>query len=516
MNDIEILDKVIAYESTHNIEDYVVDGWHVWPLLRIAICLRSFPSVSPSQALVSPSLISEYLGSASRVGKYLVPLRRQLVYLKVAYKLYRDSRRNVGESKCSAEAVFLTLSERRVLFGGTFFEIYTDPFVDILREMGVRSLVWEQGEGQHPQYSASTKILNKLDTEILPLQSFSEAYEEPGWFADYKLLVGDVVGRKIAWGEISPMIRLATNRATVFERWLRRANPKILLTVCWYDPLVMAATMAAKRCGVKTIEIQHGVQGKGHFAYSSWLRAPFAGYEVVPDVFWCWGQAAVGELQEYNPAFAARSSAVAGGNLWINRWRQKTLSSPSAVRSKNKLRKEKRILVSLGLDIPKLLLDAISASPPTWVWMIRFHPSRNEENRVADMSLCATTQHPNIEFEHATKTLLYELLNDCDVHVTECSSIVLEALVFGVQSIILGGSESGETGKFYYRKFIGKALMFKADTVEELIDAVDMCTFIATTEQLISNIFADNHVARNTLSSLLRSSESKEVKRGLA
>lgn len=512
MNEIEILDKVLAYESMHNVEDYVVDGWHVWPLLRTAISLHFLPSARPGLMFALLSSIRRCLESTPMIGKYILPLGRFLAYSKSGYKQRRSFEHRDDESKNNhlADVILLTLSERRVMVDGSFFEIYTDPLVDLLHELGLSSLVWEQGDGRYPQYSESVKILNKLNAEMIRLSH--RRLKEPAWFADYRLLVGDVVGREVAWGEIAPMIESVTNRAIVFERWLRRANARVLFLVCWYDPLAMSATMAARRCGVKTVEIQHGVQGKGHFAYSSWLHAPFEGYEVVPDVFWCWGKASAKELQEYNQALFTRSSALAGGNLWLNRWRQSARKSFSVIkRAENDLGGVKRILVTLGHAVPKHLLEAISASPTSWVWMIRFHPSRAMEHRIADMGQFQETGHGGVEFERSNESLLYELLNDCDVHVTEISSCALEALAFGVPSVILGGTYFGETGKSVYRPFIEKELMFSADTASDLIAAIYSATLMDQTDSKISDIFADDNAAKASLSQLMRNSEEVEL-----
>ncbi len=504
MNYIEILNKVVAYESTHNVEDYIVEGWHVWPLLRCAIFINWLHPVPHNQ-----SLVRKYFGSTSLLGKHFVPLRRYLAYLKCIHKSRRADLHKTDESNNHhpIDVIFMTLSERRVFVDNSFFEIYTDPFVDLLRELGFSSLVWEEGNGCHPQYNKSEKIMSKLNAETARL---SRIPKEPDWFAHYKILVGNVIGREIAWGEISTMILAVTNKSIVFERWLRKANAQYLFLVCWYNPIAMSAIMAAKRCGVKTIDIQHGVQGKGHFAYSSWLRAPSKGYEVVPNMFWCWGKTSVEELQEFNPAFSAKASAISGGNLWINRWRQPAKQSISAIkRTENQHGDFKKILVTLQRDVPKLLLEAISISPLSWMWLLRFHPSRSKKHRDSDMCLCLKTGHPGLEFERSNESLLYTLLNDCDVHVTESSSCSLEALVFGVPSVILESSEVGETGKFYYRQFIERKLMFSVDTARDLINTINSATMIDQSNQAIMDIFADNHSAKALLNLLLRNSGTK-------
>lgn len=501
MKNIEIVKTVVAYESTHNVEDYIVEGWHVWPLLKALIWLQFLQPVRPNQDL------------KSLIRKYIAPLLRCRAYLKtVIYKLRCGTRHKADElNHHPVDVIFLTLSERRVVVDGVSFETYTDPFVDMLSELGSSSLVWEQGNGSPSQYSESVKILGRLHAETMIQPPLS--LKEPDWFADYRGLVENIIGREIAWAEVAPEIGMVTSRSIVFERWLRKANARFLFFVCWYSPVTMSATMAARRCGVKTVEIQHGLQCEGDFTYASWLRAPSEGYEVMPDVFWCWGKTAAKELKEFNPAFLGRSSAVAGGHLWLNRWCQSARESfPAIKRADNEPSGVKRILVTLQVSVPKLLLEAISGSSLAWVWMIRFHPKRRMKYRAADMRLFLETGHTGLEFERSNESLFFELLNDCDVHVTECSACALEALAFGVPSVILGGSDYGESGKVYYRPFIEKKLMMSADTATDLINAINSSKRIDQASKEISDLFADNDAAKASLSLLLGSSAPTEAK----
>lgn len=505
MSEIEILERVVAYESTHSVENYIVNGWHVWPLLRCLILWMHEMSSGPRRVSVFRALLRRHFGSVSLIGKRLLPLRRYLSHLSANYRRLLVGHGKVNELiNKQADVIFLTLSERRVIVNSTFYEIYTDPFVELLSELGFGSLVWEEGVSRHPQYSESVNIFDRLASERVPLP---RKLKEPDWFFDYMVLVDSIIGRKIAWTEIAYQIELVTNFASVFELWMRIATARFLFVVCWYNPIAMAATMAARRCGIKTIDIQHGYEGKGHIAYSSWLRRPSDGYEVVPDVFWCWGNTNAEELRESNPGFLPKSSFVAGGNLWLNRWRQPASKSVLASRPlHNALRWEKKILVTLAFEAPTLLLEVIAASPSTWLWMIRLHPKSSMEQRVAIMAKVQEIGHVGVDIDHHSSALLYELMSDCDVHVTESSSCAIEALAFGVRTVIMGGTAYGDLGKFSYRRYIEESLMDTADTVSDMIVAINSSKRLEQSSKAIGDLFANDVAAKEALARVLMDS----------
>lgn len=365
------------------------------------------------------------------------------------------------------DAVILTLSGRRVLQNGALYEIYSDPMVELLNKLGKSTLVWEQGEERHPRYSKSAWISRLLNDEASSLPLPSHLHDEPHWFVDYQKFANEIMGRAVKWREVADMIDRVTNQSTVFEKWLRKTGARFLFVVCWYDPLIMAAIMAARRCGIKTIEIQHGVMGKEVFQYSTWLRAPLEGFETIPDVFWFWGKTSAKEIKHYSPAFSS-SDILVGGNLWLNRWRHRRQGASEPAGDTKLQVHRKTILVTLQLDIEPFLFDAIAASPYTWRWLIRFHPAREKSKRAQEEQMFKNTGHPGVELERASSILLYELLSESDVHVTSYSACAIEALAFGVRSIIIG-----TFGWKNFSSLIDQGLMMQADTSEKLITELE-------------------------------------------
>jgi hypothetical protein len=462
MNYIEKLNKSIDYENKNNVQDYIVDGWHVWPLLRTAFCLQFF-SENKNEKKSKNKILYNAISVVYSIVKYF----------RAKYKLavsisYKENRL----IKKGGDVLMLSLSSRKVFIDDSYYDIYTDPLGLIIKDMGLSVLVLEQGNKRSPQFSESLTITNLLDLETQALSLLPRKIKEPKWFSGYTNLVELQIGRVISWNETAKLIENVTDNSKIFEKWIKQSKAKYIFVVCWYDPIVMAAILAARRCGIKVIDIQHGVQGKGHFGYSSWNKVPYGGYESIPDIFWCWGKISANELLCNNKELSKTVKAVAGGNLWLNKWCDYNNTEEKKIDAINGVNSEKRILVTMQENVHNILLQAINSSPIKWVWIIRFHPARKANDREKDIIILKETGNSRIEFDTENKFLLYNLLNDCDIHVTESSSCALEALAFGVISVILGGSELGETGKDYYKSFIKKKLMLTADSPNELINVI--------------------------------------------
>src|SRR6185503_3691071 len=72
-----------------------------------------------------------------------------------------------------------------------------------------------------------------------------------------------------------------------FERVLDRAQPELALISCYTSLPGMALSLAAARKQLRAVDVQHGVTVQNP-AYEGWTRFPEGGYELLPDLFWCW------------------------------------------------------------------------------------------------------------------------------------------------------------------------------------------------------------------------------------
>jgi hypothetical protein len=472
----EVKRLMAAFEQNHPVECYVCFDWNVWPLLRVQVAyeavMKSLSENQDSDQLTTPGFLANwrqfFLVRALQKLLRLVHLLPNVLPEKPAV-VAEDEFGNEHPAATKGEVVFLTHSGRRLDLNGRNYEIYSDPIVSQLNSLGVESLVWEKGVPVAPRYSKSYWIDSFL-IDALSKQVSIPSLSEPPWFKDFVPLAHKLLGRDFVWSEIEWKISHLQRVSIVFEQWLHAVEAKLLVSAVWYDLVAMAATLAAKRLGVVSVDLQHGLQDEGHFAYSCWEGSPVGGYELVPNMFWNWGEHQAEQLSRNNPAFRT-SGFVAAGNSWLNVWRADEASLFDMVRLEpsiiGKLEKSKKtILVTLQGrgSYDDLVLTAIDKSPLDWLWLIRLHPSTCPEVARRLKVRLDTVAAERVEYEMTTRLPLYVWLKACDVHVTGFSTCALEALVFGKATIIVT-----QDGVDSYGDYIEKGVMAFAGDGEKLI-----------------------------------------------
>lgn len=231
----------------------------------------------------------------------------------------------------------------------------------------------------------------------------------------------------------------------VFARWLKgarlffdsRKNLNTVYLTSWYFPDMMALVTAARERGIKTIELQHGKQGKFQAMYSGW-SIPEEGYLMMPDIFWSWGRPSAEHiLATSSDRFVHRP--IVGGFPWLDYYRQhissKTVSDYEEV--------GKRVLITIqspqgdnNQPIPDFLLDFLRESPRDVSFIFRCHPN---DQQGLEYCRCRLSELP-VELYKIDNgcTNLYDSLMMATHHITAYSSCSYEADAFGVPTLLYG------------------------------------------------------------------------------
>ncbi len=331
------------------------------------------------------------------------------------------------------------------------------------------------------------------------------ALPRPFWFVDFEIFASSLLGRTVSWAEIETRIQLVQQYSLIFEKWMATAGTKLLISVCWYDPEVLPATLAARRLGVVSADLQHGVQGNTHFAYSGWVKAPHGGYEVMPDVFLSWGNESAVRTLADNPAISTQSTTLVAGNLWFNKWRDDHVASCDdglgCLKSKFKPF-SKVILVTLlhGFKYDELFFDTIRHAPEDWYWLVRVHPGTPPGELASIKGKLGVIPEARFDLALSSQLPLYALLRLAHVHLTALSSTALEALGFGIPTITMCAA-----GGDRFAAFLDVGVMHWASSAEDLLHKIRLCETIpaAQCRQAAEEIFASSDVASNGLNQLL-------------
>jgi len=512
----EITEKLRAFEASHDVSRYRVYDWNAWPPLRIWLAFACYAQhrrswADPPREAPEPAPLN-WKGKALSVfplsllyGSWVHRRKTREARRALEKVLELDASHNAPPDMPGTSVVVLTVSNRRVEWDGGWYEVYSGPLTEILEARGITHVVWEDLEEVWPRTHATAWISRRLQLER-QRQRAPASGEPPAWFSECAGWAERELGVSFTWKQVQSRISVIEQNSRILGRWLERTGARCLFVVSWYDRLPMAATLAAWRLGVTRVDLQHGTQDAGHFAYSGWSAGPDEGYELVPDCFWTWGRAYADALMANNPAWRQSCRALVGGNLWVNKWR---CAEDEPIRRQHQAARdlsaghERTVLVTLqvGIDLLDPLCAGISGSPQDWLWLIRFHPRSSSEERAQTRRRLESTRHPGLEFTNANKLALYALFRFADAQVTGYSTSALEALAFGTPSVIV--HPSGHTA---FREQIESGVMFYAET-PDMVSAALRRAFQVPDARCLSAaepLFASPEAAERALADLLR------------
>jgi|GEM_PF-2616577 len=251
---------------------------------------------------------------------------------------------------------------------------------------------------------------------------------------------------------------------------LKQTTPKVVFIECFYGNLKYYGLIAAcKKMDIKVVDIQHGY---ANIMYLGWDKKMKTGSTYLPDFYWCWSKYDVENLKK-----SRRESnylqPILGGNLWMKKHLNDQVINAYSKKVKcivNKGNYKKKIIVTLqhSLSISDILIKALTNSPTDWIWLIRFHPLDFVDKEYRSKYIKVLLNFSNVEFENSTNADLYYLFKITDIHITHYSTSCLEALSFGLQTILIG-----KENEHFYKDLIKKEIFFLADTYNNILELIE-------------------------------------------
>jgi hypothetical protein len=205
---------------------------------------------------------------------------------------------------------------------------------------------------------------------------------------------------------------------------------------------------------IPVYDIQHGVMSKSHKWYGGVL--PTLPERDLPNGFLCWDDHSAKDLKIWAEPKGVSVKAI--GHPWFHRFiypvGDDTLLNESlhnvVVGSPNK----PTILVSLqwGLHLhyyknddfnrvmSKSLEEVIKSTSSKYNWLLRLHPAQlvGDEGEYCERYLSKQFGGlTGVEWRRPSSLPLPPLLSQVDAHVTDMSSVVIEAAWFGIPSALL-------------------------------------------------------------------------------
>lgn len=235
---------------------------------------------------------------------------------------------------------------------------------------------------------------------------------------------------------------------------LRKFKPSIIFVSSFHysAPLISAA----KTLGIKSVDLQHGIQVGYNPLYNSWNELPKNGYQSLPDMFFVWGQKEYNNIKKVFGSY--NHKPIIAGNPYF--WKLAEMESTLSQNLIKKL-KERSINILLILqsqtEIPSLFKDIINFSSKDVMWFIRHHP-KGKKFSIDDF----TEDHSRVCMNDEVDTIpVIDLLKNMQATLSEGSTVALEGDALGVAAFIVSS-----TGYENYKMEIDQKKFYYVNSVE--------------------------------------------------
>jgi len=467
---MNLLDQL---EGRFEVDEWRVGSMRVWPVARMHLYYGFFEHQFFARQPARAGLIK--LGDLPRLGHRIGSSAWN--YLKASLTDFS----NTHHRNHPSDVMFLNYQTYMTPLEGRWYSRVCDPFIERLQARGWSSFMLTGGyEYSTPRHTKSRFIQPHLvarrvlsmaaggrenpDSDML--RELEASAKASGLFSESFSLVGPVVRHA----------RQVIGIARYFKRVLTDVRPKVVFVTCWYATESMACLLACHELGIPSVDIQHGSQ-EFHVAYDRWNRVPASGYELLPTYFWCWSQTEATAISSWSRALSVHQPIV-GANLFLERWvdgNDETVQSYDRLLTGLKRSAEGKVQVLYTLngstkeEIQTIvnIIEATNASGLQCHFWVRLHPIALNQEGLVRRTL-AEHGLQNVDVTNATALPLYAILRHIDVHITEFSSVVIEAQAFGVPSV------TGEQGIIWFPNQVATGWAVLARSTAEWVSGITL------------------------------------------
>jgi len=481
MDSLKIFSILNKIESQLDLSKFNILGIDIWPHLRTQLVERLNKVIIKGD----PSSHNYFY----RVYKKIELLPKaiiNLVKLSTAKKEISNDKKDI---------VFLTdSSAKRMKMDDRWYDSFIDPIIDHYEQANLTYHTFESSQRflfRYPGLRTSQPIILEMIQYYLRSLFFARKIrfnrEFLGAYSSYRDIMDEiglddhVIGLRDLRLEVSYIYQLTL----FFQHELERIKPRLVFMVPYCGYLGTAMTYVCNKLSIVSIDIQHGVQGAYHPAYSSFTNLSGKAYNTLPKVFLTWSETERNNINKW----AAKTDSIRAivlGNLYEKIFLSDntySLHFDRLFRTTFNIYKNKLfVLISLiwdqylPLEFKKLLLD----SPEQYFYLIRFHPSTtNRERKIVERELKKLGTN-NYELACASQLPLYSVLRNVRFNIRQRSSTVIDATHFGVISII-----TDKIGRAYYQEYITDNKAFYCDLDNDIL--TQLSNLITNSKQVVKS-----------------------------
>lgn len=397
-------------EARHDLLQYEVDGWCVWPILRfpVAMALLDLP-FNKSREVFS---LRELLFIAARDLPGLVFPRK------------------------SRYSVITFSSALMEVEGARYKDVFFD---DLLRELGSFYKIENVNNKSFLPRSRAALIRRNVTTTAIDLASslLLPRFRKPAAIASVAEKLSASLSQEPGLEAFTPQNIAARLegfywRKLLYAWLLGRTRAHYLFTADGYSDHAIIA--AAKERGLTVCEFQHGgfIKGGPEYGWSAPYAARYKSKMPIPDRMFLYGEYWKEQLTDD----FWEGSLYAVGNLRIDQYRK--LKAELEAARKDKV--FRMVLTAQGVDTPRLVafmsefLQLVGADLDVELY-IKLHPVYETDKEVYERAFPEDKRVRVISASEAPST--FELLSSADLHLSISSACHYDALGLGVPTVII-------------------------------------------------------------------------------
>lgn len=436
----EAVDILNQFEAKHPVEKWVVDGVHVWPVIKINLFFLFLKKIDIRYREKDDS--SEAHNKNNLIMKAYRLLNSSFLLFCLIFS------KNIKKPT----VLCVENNANRSIYQGDYINRLFFPIAKYLRnkypEFLIKYFNGSQGEGTYPKDEAIMftgkyfhiigliHLFRKSEVTLPQYEKFNKEFGKMGL---------NIIDDDQFFKNTLSMVKNINQIKYLTKLIIRKKNVKMIFELCYYSQPSYGVNVAAKELGVKTVEIQHGGMGPEHIAYSGWSKFPIAGYEVMPSTIWLWSEVDC-ELVDMWIKKQNYHAYILGGNPWITYLIEDYKQNIDKILEGNK----KKILYTLqSHSIDKYILETISQTCHDFQWFIRLHPRKLNAKKTILQQLTDFGVETMVEIDISTNMPLPILLSKIDLHISAFSGSISEAAMLNKLTIIID-----EIGVSSYQKYI--------------------------------------------------------------
>lgn len=441
--------NIVDLESRLDIASVRMGGLAIWPLIRY----YAFFDLATGQR---PSAPKKTLSPAK-----LESLTREKMHAQDWIRMTRPM---------DGGLLFLTRPEEfNQQLDGQLFNPYLDAIWDLARSrFPCRRYEIDPGQSLPPDPGHRFAPSHYLSSRPFIREAIAgvgiDTLEREG-FEPAKTALEAAMDQSFDYFPYENLIREFTGYLEFYGQLLPLMRPDSVVASNLCDLRAAALFAAARRLGIRSIEVQHGLMtGVARGLYLPWPNLPEDGFAVLPDRFWTHDEASAEAIRAWASDLHL---AVVGGNPYLDWIRT---SVPNTSREAITLREaipsgRKIVLITLqSARISEAILKAMRETKDDAFFLIRLHPVFFALRRAHGGTISAEEQRldeerrqflphategpisseffaernlPHVEWESASSLPLPFLLEQADLQITHHSNTATEAAAFGVPTLFL-------------------------------------------------------------------------------